>query len=167
MKKSLILTGMMGSGKSTIGTLLSLKLKMKFIDIDKLIEKNEGASINNIFKSKGESYFRNLEEKISLKFIKKNDLIVSLGGGAFMNPLIRASVLKNCISFWLNVAPQILAERVARNDKRPLLKGKSLDDNLHKILLKRKEVYNLANYKINCSELTKETILKKIIKIYE
>ena len=72
MNKSLVLTGMMGVGKSTIGRLLAKKLKMKFIDVDKIIEKNEKKSIKRIFEDSGENYFRKLEEKITLKILKNN-----------------------------------------------------------------------------------------------
>ncbi|MDB9784427.1 hypothetical protein OAB36_02155 [Pelagibacteraceae bacterium] len=83
MKKNLVLTGMMGVGKSTIGESLSVKLKMKFTDIDDLIKSSEGMSIQKIFQIKGEEYFRNIEKKITLKALEKNNHVISLGGGGF------------------------------------------------------------------------------------
>ena len=103
---------MMGAGKSTVGKMLSSNLKMKFIDIDEIIEGKEKISIKNIFSSKGEAYFRELEKEISLKYLKKEKLIISLGGGAFINPKIRSEVLNNCISFWLDVDLNILISRI-------------------------------------------------------
>ena len=85
MKKNLVLTGMMGVGKSTVGKSLARKLSFKFIDIDKVIELKEGCSINLIFKKKSESYFRKLENDISLETLQENNVVISLGGGAFMN----------------------------------------------------------------------------------
>ena len=85
MAKNLTLTGMMGVGKSTIGKKLAKKLGYNFIDVDKLIEAKEGLSINLIFKNKNENYFRKIEKEITLFRIKKNNSIISLGGGAFLN----------------------------------------------------------------------------------
>ena len=92
MKKNLALTGMMGVGKSTIGRALSKKLLMRFSDIDKIIEEKLKMSIQKIFDQKGESFFRTLEEKITLLEVEKKNTIVSLGGGAFMNSNIRKKI---------------------------------------------------------------------------
>ena len=89
MKKSLVLTGMMGAGKSTIGRLVAKRLNVRFIDIDKIIEKSEKKSIKRIFDDDGEKYFREIEEKITLKIIKNKIAVIALGGGAFMNNKIR------------------------------------------------------------------------------
>ncbi|MDC0179688.1 shikimate kinase, partial [Candidatus Pelagibacter sp.] len=101
-KENLVFLGMMGSGKSAIGSLVAKKLKLNFIDVDKEIEKELGLSISKIFEIKGEDYFRKFEEKITLKILRINSAVVSLGGGAFVNKMIRKEVLKNHISFWLN-----------------------------------------------------------------
>ena len=95
MKKNVVLTGMMGVGKSTIGRSLALKLSYDFVDIDKIIEKIEGSSISSIFKKKSENYFRSLEHKITLKELEKNNMVISLGGGAFLNNEIRDKVKKS------------------------------------------------------------------------
>ena len=94
MIKNLVLTGMMGVGKSTIGRSLASKLSYKFLDIDELIEKKEGSSINLIFKKKGENYFRKIENEITLENLKKKNSIIALGGGAFMNRNIRRETKK-------------------------------------------------------------------------
>ena len=87
--KSLVLIGMMGSGKSTIGFLLSKKIKLEFVDVDNYIENEEGMKIREIFEIKGEEYFRKAELKNSLKILDKKKTIISLGGGAFINEDIR------------------------------------------------------------------------------
>ena len=85
MTKNLVLTGMMGVGKSTIGKSLAKRLSYNFLDMDRLIEDREGCSINIIFKNKGENYFRKIETALSLRELKKNNTIISLGGGAFLS----------------------------------------------------------------------------------
>ena len=114
MNKNLTLTGMMGVGKSTIGKNLAKKLNYNFIDIDKIIEAKEGASINSIFKNKSEAYFRKLENETTLQMLKKNNSVISLGGGAFLNKSIRLSVKKKCISFWLDIDVEQLVKRLKK-----------------------------------------------------
>ena len=92
---------MMGSGKSTIGLLLSRRLNIKFIDVDHKIENEVGMKISDIFINKGEKYFRNLEEKITLKLLNSSNNVIALGGGGFINYRIRKERLKNHLSFWL------------------------------------------------------------------
>ena len=86
-KKNLVLLGFMGSGKSTIGSILANKLNLDFIDVDYHLEKEEGISISKIFSAKGESYFRKIEEKISIKLLKLNNKVISLGGGGFISDI--------------------------------------------------------------------------------
>ena len=164
--KNLIFLGMMGSGKSAIGNLVSKKLDIPFIDIDNLIEKNTGMSISEIFKKKGESYFRNLEEKITLKCLNKIKNVISLGGGGFINEKIQKEILSNHLSFWLNWDDSILIRRIKGNKKRPLV-FKSTDQEIRAIIKDRSRIYSNAQFKINCNKLTKTEIVKKIIKIYE
>ena len=166
LNKNLIFLGMMGSGKSTIGYLVSKKLGLPFIDIDTLIEKEEGAKISNIFEKKGENYFRNLEEKITLKNLKNGGNIISLGGGSFINKKIRNEVLTNHLSFWLELGDSTLIKRLKGSKKRPLVFN-STDNEIKNLIKKRKKVYGKAQFKINCDKLTKHEIVKKIIKIYE
>ena len=101
-KKNLVFLGMMGSGKSSIGYLVSKKLDLAFIDIDNLIEEKTGMTISQFFKEKGEDNFRNLEEKTTLKALKKCNLVMSLGGGSFINDKIRKTIIVNHFSFWLD-----------------------------------------------------------------
>ena len=164
--KNLVFLGMMGSGKSSIGNLVSRKLNLKFIDVDSLIVKNTGISISEIFKKKGENYFRNLEEKITLKCLKKIKNVISLGGGGFINSKIRKEILTNHLSFWLNWDESILIRRIKDSKKRPLV-FKSTDQEIRAIIKDRSKIYSSAKFKINCNKITKTEIVKKIIKIYE
>ena len=164
--KNLVFLGMMGSGKSSIGNLVSKKLNLPFIDIDSLIVKTTGMNISQIFEIKGENYFRNLEEKITIKSLKKINNIISLGGGGFINDKIRKEVIDNHYSFWLNWDESILINRIKNSKKRPLA-FKSTDQEIKKMIKKRSKIYSYAQFKINCNKLTKTEIVKKIIKMYE
>ena len=164
--KNLVFLGMMGSGKSSIGNLVSKKLDLPFMDIDNLIMENTGMSISEIFEKEGEDYFRDIEEKITLKFLKKIKNVVSLGGGGFINTKIRKEILRNHFSFWLNWDESILIKRIKNSKKRPLA-FKSTDQEIRKIIRNRSKIYSNAQFKINCNKLTKTEIVKKIIKIYE
>ena len=167
MRKNLTLTGMMGVGKTTIGKILAKRLGYKFIDVDKLIEKKEGLAINLIFKNKGEDYFREIEYEITLLELKKNNSVISLGGGAFLNKEIRKSTKKFCVSFWLDVPIEKLIKRLKKSKKRPLLFKKKIDDTVKKIYLDRKKIYNMTDYKINCGSLKSGEIVSKILNFYE
>ena len=158
---------MMGVGKSTIGRLLARKLKAKFIDIDKVIERNEAKSIKKIFEDSGEKYFRKLEEKITFKILKKKKVVIALGGGAFINNEIREKILRSCISVWLKVNLNILINRYKKNNRRPLLNKKRLDIDVRKIYQLRKKIYSLANFKISCDNMNKTQIVEKILVLYE
>ena len=164
--KNLVFLGMMGSGKSSIGAMVSKKLNIPFIDMDSLIEEHTGMTISEIFETNGEDYFRNLEEKITIKSLKHKKIVVSLGGGGFVNGKIRKDVLTNHFSFWLNWDDLVLIKRIKGSKKRPLA-SKSTDQEIKAIINKRKKIYSKANFKINCNKLTKSEIVKTIIKIYE
>ena len=164
--KNLVLIGMMGSGKSTIGRLLGQKLNLRFFDIDFLIEKKANMKIAEIFEKKGEDEFRNLEKKITLKFLNKTKCIISLGGGAFINEIIKKKVKKKGIAIWLNWNSQTLINRIRKNKKRPI--ALSLSDNeLKNLINNRSKIYSKANYKINCENMNKTEIIKKIIELYD
>ena len=164
--KNLVFLGMMGSGKSSIGNLVSKELDLPFIDIDYLIVKDAGMSISKIFEKKGEEYFINLEERVTLKYLKTIRSVVSLGGGGFINTKIRQEILSNNFSFWLNWDESILIKRIKDSKKRPLA-FKSSEKEIRTIIKNRSKIYSNAQFKINCDKLTKTKIVKRIIEIYE
>ena len=157
----------MGVGKTTIGKAISKQLSIQFIDIDKVIENKLGLTIQKIFEKKGEAFFRKFEEKVTLEEIKKENRVISLGGGAFMNKKIRDYAILNTKSFWLNLDMNMLEKRITDSKKRPLLINKNIRLNLEKIYAERKSTYSLAKYKIDCDNLTINLITKKIITLYE
>ena len=166
LNKNLVLVGMMGSGKSSIGKILSKKLEFEFIDTDNKIEEIEKKTISEIFKKNGEKYFRNIEKFISLKSLRLGGKVIALGGGSYINPAIRKYILKNCISVWLNWKSETLINRIKNSKKRPLV-VKLNNSELQKLITIRSNMYNLSDYKINCDKLDKKQIVEKIINLYE
>ena len=165
-KKNLVFLGMMGSGKSSIGFLVSKKLNLKFFDIDSIIENELGIKISSIFKEKGENFFRDAEEKTTIKILKNNNSIISLGGGGFVSPKIRAEVLTNNSSIWLSWDIKTLLKRIKNSKKRPLVSNSTNQENKN-LIKERLKIYSKAKFKINCNNLTKTEIVNKVIKIYE
>tara|TARA_B100000282_G_scaffold273709_1_gene229826 strand:- start:618 stop:1130 length:513 start_codon:yes stop_codon:yes gene_type:complete len=164
--KNIVFLGMMGSGKTTIGSLVSKKLNLNFFDIDEYIETKIGEKISKIFDKKGEKYFRDIEEKATLEILKKKNIVIALGGGAFINANIRREVLKNHISFWLKLDDKTILKRITKNSKRPIAYNLSADK-LVELIKKRTEIYSKALYNIKCDNMSKTDIVKKVINIYE
>ena len=167
MKKNLVLLGMMAVGKTTLGKIVAKKQELKFIDIDASIEKKNSMTIKEIFKKKGEKFFRMEEENEILKSLEKNNCVIALGGGAFMNKTVRENILKNAISIWLSVDIKTLNQRIKWNRKRPLLKEENNQKKITELYAKRKDIYKLANHQIACDKLSKKNIAEKIIALYE
>tara|TARA_B100001059_G_C17445044_1_gene384561 strand:+ start:28 stop:540 length:513 start_codon:yes stop_codon:yes gene_type:complete len=165
-KENIVFLGMMGSGKTSIGSIVSKKLNIDFIDVDKEIEKDLGMTISKIFENKGEKYFREIEEATTLKIFKKSKIVISLGGGAFLNNKIKKEILENHISFWLNWDIKTLINRIIKNQKRPIAFNASKNE-LVEIIKKRSIVYSKAMYKVNCENLSKNQIVKDVLRIYE
>jgi len=167
VKKNLVLLGMMAVGKTTLGKIVAKHHGLEFIDTDEIIEKKNSMKITEIFKKKGEKFFRLEEEKEILKCLKKNNCVIALGGGAFINKTIRENVLKRTISIWLDIDIKTLSKRSKWSQRRPLLKKEDNREKIYKLYSERKNIYKLANHKIECSTLSKENIAKRIIELYE
>ena len=165
MKKKIVLIGMMGSGKSTIGKILSKMLKFNFIDTDILIEKKCGLKITKIFDKYGEEYFRRKEEKIVSKILcYKSSFVISLGGGVFLNKNLQKQILKKTISIWLKPSFKTIYDRCKKSNHRPLIKNKNdLRFNLKKLIKKRYPIYSKANITITLNN-TPRVICNNIIK---
>ena len=163
-KKNIVLIGMMAAGKTTIGSKLAKKLNYNFFDVDFEIEKLENDKIINIFENKGESYFRKVEEKLSLNFVEKNNCVISLGGGAFINENIRKKIQKNSHSFWLNWKIRTILDRISKNKNRPIALNLSNKD-LADLYKKRVKFYKLSDFRVNCEKKNKNEIIKIILEI--
>jgi len=166
VKKNLVLLGMMAVGKTTLGKIVAKKEGLEFIDVDSVIEKKNLMTISEVFKKKGEEFFRTQEEKETLKILNKKNCIISLGGGAFLNKKIRESVLKNSISIWLDVDLKTISKRVKWSKKRPLVEKRNVQKKIEKLYFEREGIYQLANHKIACDKHQKDQIVEKIIDIY-
>ena len=162
-RKNLVLLGMMAVGKTTLGRILAEKLSMQFIDTDKNIEKENFMKIGKIFETKGEKFFREFEEIMALKILKRSKIVISLGGGTFMNKKVRKEILSNHLSFWLQWDNETLVKRIKNSKKRPIAIQSSKDELLD-LIKKRSSIYSKARYKINCDNLTKFEIVEKVMK---
>ena len=165
-KKNLVFLGMMGSGKSSIGLIVSKKLNIEFIDVDQEIEKKLNMKISKVFENKGEKYFREIEEEMTLKILKNKKTVISLGGGGFLNNKIKKEILDKHISFWLNWDSKTLVNRIKKSKKRPVA-FKSSKNELLQLIKGRNLIYSNALFKIDCENLSKNEIVNNILKIYE
>ena len=165
-KENIVFLGMMGSGKTSIGSIVSRRLNLNFFDIDQAIENNQEMRVGKIFETKGENFFREIEKKITLDILRNKKGVIALGGGAFMNKIIKKEVLENHLSFWLDWDTDTIINRIKNSKKRPLAFNSSRNK-LLEIIKKRSLVYSKALYKINCENYTKQEIAKLIVKIYE
>ena len=160
--KNIYLVGFMGSGKSTIGKLLAKETGYRFVDIDKEIEQNEDMSIKEIFSSKGEKYFRDLEKKMIKNFVEKKGFIVSTGGGLGADKENMELMKKKGVVIWLDVSLDTVLKRCGEDENRPLLK-KSRND-LEKLFEKRKQIYASADIHIDVNNKTPDQIVKEILR---
>jgi shikimate kinase len=157
------LIGMMGSGKSTVGKLLAKKLETPFLDLDHYIEVKNNKSINDIFKEKGENYFRQLETN-ALSEIKGSKIVVACGGGIILNHENRKKISSNGKVVFLKASISSLIKRLLSNKDRPLLNDKNIGNELIKIWNERKNYYNeTAEITINTDGYTPESISSLII----
>ena len=146
-KKNICIIGLMGSGKSIIGKDLSKYLNLKFYDTDKEIELITKKSISEIFKEEGESYFRDVEEKICIDLLTKHNCVISLGGGSIINSKIRKTIKKNSYSIYLQVKISNLLNRLKSSKKRPLLnENQDRGEILQKIYNDRQQFYKKADF---------------------
>lgn len=144
--RSVVLVGMMGSGKSSVGKRLAARLGLPFVDADTEIETAAGMSIPDIFSQRGESEFRDGERRVIGRLLNtRSPLVLATGGGAFMNAETRDRVAQLGISIWLKADPEVLMRRVRKNSKRPLLQTADPEATLRRMLTEREPVYALAD----------------------
>ena len=162
--KTIVLTGMMGTGKTSIGNMLAQQILCEFIDLDEQIENSENLSVSEIFEKFGEKYFRDKEAKTIKEVFAPENMVISLGGGTFENPEIREFLLNNAEVVYLETSAQTIFDRIKNNSSRPLLKDRMNIETINQILTSRKENYKLATYSIITDNKTIEDVVLEIIK---
>jgi shikimate kinase len=160
---SIVLVGLMGAGKSTVGRRLAARLGLAFADSDEEIERAAGRSINEIFQRFGESEFRDGERRVIARLVAGPPKVIATGGGAFMNENTRTLILGNCISVWLDADVATLAERVSRRDTRPLVSGKDPHQVLRDLAERRNPFYALAHIHVRGERLPHDRTVDQIL----
>ena len=150
--RTLVLVGMMGAGKSSVGRRLAQALDLPFRDADDEIERAAGCTIAEIFETRGEGEFREGERRVIARLLDEPPHVLATGGGAFMSPETRDLIGRKALSIWLRADPDVLARRVARKDNRPLLRGKDAQAVIGELLAQREPAYRLADLTVESAE---------------
>lgn len=161
---SLVLVGLMGVGKSTIGRRLAARLGLPFVDADDEIERAAGMSIQEIFDTYGEAQFRDGERRVIARLIDGTPKVIATGGGAFVNDETRKLILEKATAIWLDANIDILVERVSRRDGRPLLKNRNARDVLMKLAADRQPFYAQAPIRVMSSDSPHDATIEKIMR---
>ncbi len=168
IKKTIILIGMMGAGKTSIGRELAKKLDLPFIDSDERIEEKVGCSISWIFDIKGEDGFRKIEKEVIAEIINQNErCVLSIGGGAFINSETRKLIKEKSLSIWLKSSLDLIFERVSRSTTRPLLEKGNKKEILKKLINERYPIYAQADITIENEGKSKNAIIREIINLLQ
>ncbi|HBY56602.1 MAG TPA: shikimate kinase [Candidatus Atribacteria bacterium] len=165
MRRNIIITGFMGAGKSVVAKQLAQKLKMKFVDTDKVIEENQGMSIADIFTRYGEDYFRQQENKLVKELSQQENLVIATGGGTLLSSDNAEMLSQKGEIICLYADPTVIYNRVKRKNDRPLLRGENVLDNINKLLKERKKIYDNIKLKVDTSDLNIEEVVDRIIEL--
>ncbi len=161
--RSIVLVGLMGAGKSTVGRRLAKRLGLGFVDSDEEIERAADQSISEIFGRFGEANFRDGERRVIARLIEGPPKVIATGGGAFMNERTRRLILDKCIAIWLDADIETLAERVSRREHRPLLKDKDPGTVLRQLAELRNPIYAEAHLHIRSEQTPHERTVEAIL----
>jgi shikimate kinase len=164
LDKSVILVGMMGAGKTSVGKRLAVALGVPFRDADREIEEAAGCTVNEIFERLGEPGFREGERKVIARLLGNPPHVLATGGGAFIDPETRASIKERAISVWLKADLNLLLDRVSRKDTRPLLRNTNPREALEKLSKDREPAYAQADIIVMSDAGPHETVVKRILK---
>ena len=165
--RPIVLVGLMGVGKSTVGRRLATRLKLPFVDADHAIEEAAGMSIPDIFEQFGEPYFRDGERRVIARLMDGRPKVIATGGGAFVNDETRALILEQATAIWLHADTDTLAERVRRRDTRPLLRGKDARTVLAELATARTPHYAQAHIHVPSHKGPHETTVAAILRALE
>ncbi|PCD04394.1 shikimate kinase [Sphingomonas spermidinifaciens] len=165
--RPIVLVGLMGVGKSTVGRRLAARLGLPFVDADHEIEAAAGMTIADIFERFGEPYFRDGERRVIARLIDGRPKVIATGGGAFVNDETRALILRDALAVWLDAEPRVLASRVSRRDTRPLLRGRDPLQVLTELAAKRNPFYALAPIHVTSYDAPHEATVNAILEAIE
>ncbi len=164
---NVILTGFMGTGKSSIGHLLASRLAYRFCDLDAVIVEQEGKSINEIFSSDGEKYFREVESAVLNRVLQKTSQVVSTGGGVVINQKNRTLMRQSGVVVNLMASPQTILCRLQNDDERPLLRDSKSLEHIEKMLIEREPFYSDADIRIDTNGKNVEDVAREILNFLE
>lgn len=161
--RPLVLIGLMGAGKSTIGRRLAKEIGWEFVDSDEEIEAAAGCSISDIFASHGEPIFRDLEKRVITRLLGGEQIVLATGGGAWMQPAVRAIIQERATSVWLRAELEVLTDRVSKRNHRPLLETGDKREILDRLMQERYPTYEQADVVVDSSHGPHEKVVKRVI----
>ena len=162
--RTIVMVGMMGAGKSSIGRRLAARLGLPFIDADAEIEQAANATISEIFETHGEAYFRDGERRVIQRLLDGQPKILATGGGAFVNPETRAAIVESgAISIWLKADRDVLMSRVRRRSNRPLLKTGDPEATMDRLIAERYPVYAEATIQVQSRDVAHDVVIEDIL----
>jgi shikimate kinase len=162
-RRSVVLVGMMGAGKSSIGRRLAMRLGLSFVDADAEIEKAASMSIEEIFATRGEAYFRAGEARVIARLLEGGPQVLATGGGAFMNADTRTTIRAKGISVWLRATLDVLSRRIRRRSDRPLLKSDDPLETLKRLIDERYPVYAEADVTVDSADGPPEMTMDRVL----
>src|SRR5436309_4165587 len=161
--RTVVMVGMMGAGKSSVGRRLALRLGLPFVDADSEIEQAANATINEIFDRHGEAYFRDGERRVIRRLLDGAPKVLATGGGAFMQPETRAAIKQNAISIWLQADRELLSSRVTRRSNRPLLKAADPEEVIDRLMAERHPTYAEADIHVQSRDVAHDVVIDDIL----
>jgi shikimate kinase len=162
--RSIVLVGLMGAGKSTIGRRLAQKLDLAFVDADAEIEQAAGKSVQDIFRDHGEASFREGERRVIARLLESGPQVLATGGGAFMTEETRNNISRRGIAVWLKADIALLMKRVRRRDNRPLLKADNPEEVMQTLIEQRYPVYSQADIIVESRDVPHSSIVSDVIR---
>jgi len=162
-KKTIVLVGIMGAGKTTVGKILADRIGIQFVDADQEIERAAGFTITDIFEKYGEAEFRKGEERVISRILSGQPCVLATGGGAFMSQATRLLIKKTATSVWLRVSFEVLAKRLEKRSGRPLLQTVDPQQTLRALINKRYPIYNGADLIVDAKDDAVDITVSKVI----
>lgn len=165
--RSIVLVGMMGAGKTSVGKRLAARLGLPFVDADHAIEEAANQTIPEIFATHGEAYFRDGERRVIARLLRERQQVIATGGGAFMSDETRAAIGSAGLSIWLKADAEVLFERVKRRSNRPLLQTPDPEGTLRRLIEQRYPVYALADITVVSRDVPHEAVVEDVLTALE